>query len=60
MNIVAGAEFYMKLLKHQRVYDPCFGSRKEGKPIFFLRAEQGNLRMRSFGGRRSKENDSDH
>ena len=47
----------MKLLKHQGFMIHASAVEKEGKAYLFrLRAEQGNLRMRSFGGRRSKEN----
>ena len=49
----------MKLLKHQGFMDPCFGQvEKEGKAYLFSAPERNReiVRMRSFGGRRSKEN----
>lgn len=53
----AGAEFYMKLLKHQGFMIHASAVEKEGKAyLFSAPSGTGNLRMRSFGGRRSKEN----
>ena len=52
------AEFYMKLLKHQGFMIHASAVEKEGKAYLFFGSERNReiLRMRSFGGRRSKEN----
>ena len=53
----AGAEFYMKLLKHQGFMIHASAVEKEGKAyLFSAPSGTGKSSMRSFGGRRSKEN----
>ena len=58
----AGAEFYMKLLKHQRVYDPCFGSRKRGKSLSFLGSERNReiYACAALAADVQRRTDSDH
>lgn len=58
----AGAEFYMKLLKHQGFMIHASAVEKEGKAYLFFGSERNReiYAWRSFGGDVQRRTDSDH